>query len=115
MSPKPSTLPASLAPVLAEAARTASAKAYVLLNGTLLPTDRSAADQPSYSGKHPEQGMTVQVIDGPASRLLWASPALPGAVHDVRTARENGAIDALGRRPLPCPQEIPCLHHATSG
>ena len=35
-------LPASLAPPLAEA----STKAYVLLDGTLLPIDRIATDQP---------------------------------------------------------------------
>lgn len=28
---------------------------------------------------------------------LWASPALAGAVHDVRAAREHGVIDALAR------------------
>jgi len=39
--------------------------------------------------------MNVQVIADPKGRLLWASPALAGAVHDVRAAREHGIIDAL--------------------
>lgn len=39
--------------------------------------------------------MNVQVVSDPLGRLLWASPALPGAVHDVRAAREHGIIDAL--------------------
>ncbi len=39
--------------------------------------------------------MNVQVLTDPFGRLLWASPALPGAVHDVRAAREHGIIDAL--------------------
>lgn len=37
---------ASLAPTLAEVTRAASTKAYVLLDGTLLPIDGIAADQP---------------------------------------------------------------------
>ncbi len=41
---------ASLAPSLADAVRTASAKAFVILDGTLLPIDRVAADRPFYSG-----------------------------------------------------------------
>lgn len=43
---------AALAPTLDEAVRAASTKAYVLLDGTLLPIDRTAADRPFYSGKH---------------------------------------------------------------
>jgi hypothetical protein len=80
----------ALAPTLAEAARAASMKAFVLMDGTLLPMDRIAADRPFYSGKHKKHGMNVQVITDPFGRLLWASPALPGAVHDVRAAREHG-------------------------
>lgn len=39
--------------------------------------------------------MNVQVIADPAGRLIWASPALPGARHDMGAAREHGLIDAL--------------------
>ncbi len=56
---------ATLAPTLAEAARTASTKAFVLLDGTLLPIDRIAADRPFYSGKHKKHGMNVQVLADP--------------------------------------------------
>lgn len=73
---------AALAPDLAIAARAAARKAYLILDGTLLPIDRIAADRPHYSGKHKRDGMNVQVIADPFGRLLWASPALPGAVHD---------------------------------
>ena len=93
---------AALAPTLAQAARTASAKAFVLLDGTLLPIDRVAADRPFYSGKHKKHGMNVQVLADPAGRLPWASPALPGAVHDVRAAREHGIIDALAETGITC-------------
>ncbi|RPK43735.1 Transposase DDE domain protein [Streptomyces sp. ADI91-18] len=93
---------AALAPTLAEAVRTASSRAFVLLDGTLLPIDRMAADRPYYSGKHKKHGMNVQVIADPFGRLLWASPALPGAVHDIRAAREHGIVDALTNAGIRC-------------
>ncbi|MFI1259225.1 IS5 family transposase, partial [Streptomyces netropsis] len=93
---------AAPAPTLAEVVRTASVKAFVLLDGTLLPIDRIGADRPFYSGKHKKHGMNVQVLADPFGRLLWASPALPGAVHDVRAAREHGIIDALADAGITC-------------
>nr|WP_155073931.1 transposase family protein [Streptomyces taklimakanensis] len=93
---------AALAPTLADAARAASSKAFVLLDGTLLPIDRIAADRPFHSGKHKRHGMNVQVLADPFGRLLWVSPALPGAVHDVRAAREHGIIDALAEVGITC-------------
>ena len=93
---------AALAPTLTEAVRTASSKAFVPLDGTLLPIDRIAADRPYYSGKHKRHGMNVQVLADPFGRLLWASPALPGAVHDVRAAREHGIVDALAKADIAC-------------
>ena len=93
---------AALAPTLAEAVRTASTKAFVILDGTLLPIDRIAADRPFYSGKHKKHGMNVQVLADPSGRLLWASPALPGAVHDIRAARTHGIIDALAEAGVKC-------------
>ncbi len=41
---------AALAPTLAEAMRVARTKAFVILDGTLLPIDRIGADTPYYSG-----------------------------------------------------------------
>jgi hypothetical protein len=93
---------AALAPTLAEAVRTASSKAFVLLDGTLLPIDRIAADRPYYSGKHKRHGMNVQVLADPFGWLLWASPALPGAVHDVCAAREHSIVDALAEAGIAC-------------
>ncbi|MFF4402638.1 IS5 family transposase [Streptomyces sp. NPDC001480] len=93
---------AALAPTLTEAVRAASAKAYVILDGTLLPIDRIAADRPFYSGKHKKHGMNVQVIADPKGRLMWASPALAGAVHDVRAAREHSIIEALAEADITC-------------
>jgi hypothetical protein len=93
---------AALAPTLTEAVRAASTKAYVILDGTLLPIDRIAVDRPFYSGKHKKHGMNVQVVADPQGRLLWASPALVGAVHDVRAAREHGVIEALAEAGITC-------------
>ncbi len=93
---------AALAPGLTDTVRTASAKAYLILDGTLLPIDRIAADRPFYSGKHRKHGMNVQIIADPFGRLLWASPALPGAVHDIRAAREHRIVDALAEAGTPC-------------
>ncbi|MGX1249488.1 hypothetical protein RKD48_001999 [Streptomyces ambofaciens] len=96
------SLLAALAPTLADAVKTASTKAFVILDGTLLPIDRIAADRPFYSGKHKKHGMNVQVIADPAGRLLWASPALPGAVHDIRATRTHGVIDAVEEVGVEC-------------
>ncbi|MEV4591293.1 transposase family protein, partial [Streptomyces chartreusis] len=93
---------ADLAPTLADAIRTASTKAFVILDGTLLPIDRIAADRPFYSGKHKKHGMNVQVLTDPFGQLLWASPTLPGAVHDIRAAREHGIVDALAEAGVKC-------------
>jgi len=44
--------------------------AYVVLDGTLIPVDRVAADRPSYSGKHRKHGMNLQVIASPDGDIL---------------------------------------------
>ena len=88
----------ALAPTLQQAMAAAESKAFVILDGTLLPIDRIAADCPYYSGKHKKHGMNVQVLTDPFGQLIWASPALPGAVHDIKAARTHGIIDALTKR-----------------
>lgn len=93
---------ASRAPDLAAATKEASRKGFVILDGTLLPIDRIAADRPYYSGKHKKHGMNVQVIADPFGNLIWASPALPGSVHDIEAARTHGVIDALDKAGIRC-------------
>ncbi|GAA2819955.1 hypothetical protein GCM10019017_77680 [Streptomyces showdoensis] len=66
---------AELAPDLTTAMKTATQKAFVILDGTLLPIDRIAADRPCYSGKHKRHGMNVQVLADPHGRLLRPSIA----------------------------------------
>ncbi|MBT2398744.1 transposase family protein [Streptomyces sp. ISL-100] len=93
---------AVLAPSLTEAMKSARTKAFVLLDGTVLPIDRVAADTPYYSGKHKRHGMNVQVLTDPFGRLLWASPALHGSTHDLTAARSHGIIHALAVAGLKC-------------
>lgn len=84
---------AALAPTLAEAIKTASAKAYVMLDGTLLPIDRIAVDRPFHSGKHKKHGMSVQVITDPTG------PAAVGLTRAARRGpRHQGRTDPLHHR-----------------
>jgi Helix-turn-helix of DDE superfamily endonuclease len=39
--------------------------AYVVIDGTLIPIGRVAADRPFYSGKHHRHGMNLQIIATP--------------------------------------------------
>ena len=77
---------AARAPKLRQAVRDAkrAGYAYVVLDGTLIPIDRVAADRPFYSGKHRKHGMNLQVIASPTGDVLWVSGALPGSVHDKK-------------------------------
>ena len=70
------TLLAARAPKLdaaLEAARQAG-RAFVVLDGTLIPIDRLAADRPFCSGKHRKHGMNLQVIAS-AEGEIYGSPA----------------------------------------
>jgi hypothetical protein len=75
---------------LEQAIEIAARKAFVILDGTLLRIDRigraSGQDRRFYSGKHKCHGVDVQVLSDPAGRLMWASPALPDARHDMGAA-----------------------------
>jgi hypothetical protein len=68
---------AARAPKLRKAVRDAmrARYAYVVLDGTLIPIDRVAADRPFYSGKHKKHGMNLQVIASPDGSVLWVSGA----------------------------------------
>jgi hypothetical protein len=69
--------------------------AYVIVDGTLIPIDRIAADRPFYSGKHKRHGVTLQVIASPDGNILWVSGDLPGATHDTAAARIWNILAAL--------------------
>jgi hypothetical protein len=90
---------AAAAPDLPAAMQVCRAKAFVILDGTLIPIDRigGTTNRPHYSGKHKRHGVNVQILADPHGELIWASPALPGSIHDLRAARSHGLIDALTR------------------
>jgi hypothetical protein len=52
------------------ALRAAEKHAYVVLDGTLIPIERLAADRPFYSGEHGRHGMNRQVIASPDGEIL---------------------------------------------
>jgi hypothetical protein len=88
---------AARAPKLRAAVRAAKKAgwAFVVLDGTLIPVDRVAADRPFYSGKHKKHGMNLQVIASPAGDIVWVSGALPGAVHDKKAEWVWGVLAEL--------------------
>ncbi|TDD83485.1 hypothetical protein [Actinomadura rubrisoli] len=90
---------ADLAPDLRQAMRISQRKAHVILDGTLVATDRLSGgnDRLHYSGKHRRHGVNVQFLTDPHGELIWASPALP-----LTAAREHGIIDALIARAIGC-------------
>src|SRR5690348_11720330 len=67
------------APKLRTAVRAAKKAgwAFVVLDGTLIPVDRVAADRPFYSGKHKKHGMNLQVIASPGGDILWGVRGAP--------------------------------------
>jgi Helix-turn-helix of DDE superfamily endonuclease/DDE superfamily endonuclease len=88
---------AARAPRLRQAVRDAAkaGHAYVVLDGTLIPVGRVAADRPFYSGKHKRHGMNLQVIASPEGDILWVSGALPGSVHDKKAEWIWGVLAEL--------------------
>ena len=67
----------------------------MVLDGTLIPVDRVAADRPFCSGKHKRHGMNLQVIASPGGVILWVSGALPGSVHDKKAEWIWGVLAEL--------------------
>ena len=91
-----------------------ASKAYTVLDGTLIEIDRvrtrpRGADRGFFSGKVHRHGMNVQVIADGRGDLLYASPALPAASHDITCARTHGLLDALAacRTPVLAEQGVP--------
>jgi hypothetical protein len=88
---------AARAPKLRTAIRDAqkAGHAYVVVDGTLIPIDRLAADRPFYSGKHKKHGMNLQVIASPCGDIVWVSGPLPGSVHDKKAEWIWGVLAEL--------------------
>ncbi|MEU1815388.1 transposase family protein [Streptomyces roseifaciens] len=91
---------AAWAPGLRESLVGLSEGDFVIVDGTLVPTDRIAADEPYYSQKHRKHGMNVQVVARPDGTPLWFSRALPGRTHDLTAARAHGIVQACLTREI---------------
>jgi hypothetical protein len=87
------------APSLEEALETAAEQGlpYVILDGTLISSDRCSDKKTSrkgteidkwYSGKAHEHAGLVQGIISPDGVPLWASEVRPGSTHGITAARE---------------------------
>jgi hypothetical protein len=77
---------------------------HVILDGTLIHSDRVAATRENreggtvnlwYSGKHKTFGGNVQFLSTADGFPLWCSEVSPGGSHDLTAAREHGAVAAL--------------------
>jgi hypothetical protein len=90
---------AAKAPSLREALDRAAGQGlpYLILDGTLISSDRCASKKTSkkgkeidawYSGKAHEPAGNVQALAAPGGVPLWISDVLPGSTHDVTAARE---------------------------
>jgi hypothetical protein len=71
--------------------------AYLILDGTLISSDRCADKKTSrkgkeidkwYSGKAHHAAGNVQSLAAPGGVPLWVSDVLPGSTHDLTAARE---------------------------
>jgi hypothetical protein len=90
---------AAKAPTLREALDKAVEQglAYLILDGTLLSSDRCAGKKTSkkgreidkwYSGKAHHSAGNVQALSALGGIPLWVSDVLPGSTHDLTAARE---------------------------
>ncbi|MFE5947497.1 transposase family protein [Streptomyces sp. NPDC056480] len=97
---EPPDVLAAWAPGLHEALTGLGEGDHVIVDGTLIPIDRIAADEPYYSMKHRRHGMNVQVIARPDGTPLWFSRAAPGRTHDLTAARAHGIVQACLTRQI---------------
>ncbi len=91
---------AAWAPGLREALTGLGEGDHLIVDGTLIPTDRIAADEPYYSQKHKQHGMNVQVIARPDGTPLRFSRATPGRTRDLTAARAHGIVQACLARQI---------------
>lgn len=59
------------------AAAKKAGRAFVMIDGTLIPIDRVAGDRPFYCGKQRRHGMNLQVISSPQGEILWPQVCFP--------------------------------------
>jgi hypothetical protein len=73
----------------------AAGYAHVIVDGTLMYTDRISTPGPTpgvdlwWSGKHRHHGGNIQVVSAPDGWPLWTSDVRPGREHDTTAARAD--------------------------
>jgi hypothetical protein len=73
----------------------AAGHSYVIVDGTLIHTDRISIPGPTpgvdlwWSGKHHHHGGNIQVVSAPDGWPLWTSDVRPGREHDTSAARAD--------------------------
>jgi DDE superfamily endonuclease/Helix-turn-helix of DDE superfamily endonuclease len=90
---------ASFAPDLKEALTSTDPRGYLLLDGTVAETDETSAPD-HFSGKAKRPGVNLQLLTDHSGRILWLSPALPGATNDVKAARTHEIIETCAELDL---------------
>jgi DDE superfamily endonuclease len=74
---------------------------HVVLDGTLIETDRCRVKNPDtghdlwFSGKHRTHGGNVQIVCDPEGFPAAVSDVHPGSTHDLAAARRTGFLGAL--------------------
>ena len=74
---------------------------HVVLDGTLIRTDRCRVKNPDtghdlwFSGKHHAHGGNVQIVSDPDGHPVAVSDVEPGSSHDLAAARATGFLGAL--------------------
>lgn len=73
----------------------AAGHTHVIVDGTLIATDRIDTPGPTrgvdlwWSGKHKHHGGNIQVVSAPDGWPLWTSDVRPGREHDMTAARAD--------------------------
>jgi hypothetical protein len=73
----------------------AAGHSHVIVDGTLIYTDRISIPGPTkgvdlwWSGKHHHHGGNIQVVSAPDGWPLWTSDVRPGREHDTSAARTD--------------------------
>ena len=79
----------------------AAGHTHVIVDGTLIETDRIDTPGPTpgvdlwWSGKHKHHGGNIQVVSAPDGWPLWTSDVRPGREHDMTAARADPDLLAL--------------------
>jgi hypothetical protein len=82
-------------------AGTVAGWSHVVLDGTLIRTDRCCVQNPEsghdlwYSGKHRAHGGNVQVVCDPDGFPVAVFDVQPGSMHDLAAARAAGFLGVL--------------------